>query len=183
MISLRKAENFIFSLTNSFLASLSLIPCSFSSSCPPLSFGLTRASIDLDLRTFPSVFEPLVIVRVLGRHSWTGLCVANLFLAEPLLEPFISNKGAVSQSSSKYPRFSEISVQDWEYQGFLKAHLTLHSLLVLEFTLEEEAEEEEEKKEEKDDEDEEEEEYEKAEQAAVDNVAWQGLGLGCSKRN
>lgn len=109
--------------------------------------------------------------------------MANLFLAEPLLEPFISIKGTVSQSSSKYPRFSEISVQDREYQGFLKAHLTLHSLLVLEFTLEEEAEEEEEKKDEKDDEDEEEEEYEKAEQAAVDNVAWQGLGLGCSKRN
>lgn len=75
VISLRKAENFIFSFIKFFLASLFRVSCSSSSSFswPSLSLGLVRASIDLDLRKLPSFPEPLVIFCFFFGALWVGL--------------------------------------------------------------------------------------------------------------
>lgn len=122
VISLRKAENFIFSFIKFFLASFFLLSCSFSSSfpCPSLSLGLVRASIDLALRKLPSFPDPLIILWLLFGVPWVAphredwpfsrFCLAGCLFTQPLL----SIKGAVSSPSSKYLFFPEISVQDCE---------------------------------------------------------------------
>lgn len=68
VISLRKAENFVFSFIKSLLASLFLPSGSFP--CHSLSLGLVRASIDLALRKPPPFPEPLVILCVFLRVPW-----------------------------------------------------------------------------------------------------------------
>lgn len=121
VISLRKAENFIFSIIKFFTASPFLLSCLFSSSFPcHLSFGLERASIDLALRKLPSFPEPLVILCVFFKVPgvvplWEDLALSSSCLAENLFRlPLLSIRGVVSSPSSEYLCFLEMSVQDCE---------------------------------------------------------------------
>lgn len=175
VISLRKAENFIFSFIKFFLASFFLFSDSFSSSFPcPLSLGVVRASIDLALRKLPSfskllaIFLGLFEVPFLGpqREDLLFSCFCLLGSSFRLAGLFI--KGAISSPSSKYLCFPEISVQDCECCGFLKGLLSEVSLLLLfsEDRLEEEEDVVEE--EEKEEGEEEEEEEDKEEDEDVD---------------
>lgn len=158
MISLRKAENFIFSFITFFMAS----PLRFSSSfaslfpCHSWSLGLERASIDLALRKLPLFPEPLVIFRVFFRVPLcedVSLCISCL-AGSLFKKPLLSIRGAVSSPSSKYLCSLEMSVHDCECWGFFGGNLSVGSLVVSEDRLEDDVEEEEEKEEEEEEEEE-----------------------------
>lgn len=147
VISLRKAENFIFSFIKFLAASPFLLSSSFSSSfpCHSFSFGRERASIDLALRKLPSF--PKAFVILFGFFSvllWKDLAFCVSCLAGGLFR-LLSIRGAVSSPSSEYLCFLEMSVQDSECWGFFTEYLSVYSLPVSEERLEEEVEEEEEK--------------------------------------
>lgn len=90
VISLRKAENFIFSFIKFFLASLFFLSCSFLSSFPSPSLGPVSASIDLALRKLFLFPEPCIILKLFFRVPWVApRCedwpFSRLCLAECLL--------------------------------------------------------------------------------------------------
>lgn len=120
VISLRKAENFIFSFNKLCFASLLLLPFSspFSFSFPLLSLGVVRSSMDLAFRKLPSFpcwlvlmcffVMPSLVVPLGEYFSMSRFC-----LVEDLFKlPLALIKGAVSSSSSKYLCFLEMSVKD-----------------------------------------------------------------------